>query len=67
MRILPSSPYADFVSKDWNSCKNTSRFVAPDSAAKIKKKYYKNYVRFEIQESPDNEIKEKDVIQLSFA
>ena len=67
MRILPSSPYADFIAKDWRSSKNPSRFVAPESVAKIKKKYYKNFVKFETQETPSNKVKKIEVIQLSFA
>jgi len=67
MRILPSSPYADFIAKDWSSSRNPSRFVAPQSIAKIKKKYYKNFVRFEIQEMTNNKVKKIEDIQLSFA
>ncbi len=67
MRILPSSPYAAFVAKDWHSAINSSNSMNPASAARIKKRYFKNFVKFEIQETSDVNLKKTESIQLSFA
>lgn len=67
MDIIPSSPYATFSAKDWQLSTNSSNFVDPFSPARIKKKYYKNFKRFEIQEALDRNIKKSESIQLSFA
>ena len=67
MNILPSSPYATFSAKYWKLSTNSPNCIDPRSSAKIKKKYYKNFVKFEIQESLNINPKEPETIQLSFA
>tara|TARA_Y100001968_G_C19448600_1_gene766920 strand:- start:5457 stop:5660 length:204 start_codon:yes stop_codon:yes gene_type:complete len=67
MNILPSSPYAAFSAKDWKLMTNSSRLVDPFRPARIKKKYYRDFVKFEIQEDFNIDDKSSETIQLSFA
>ena len=67
MRILPSSPYATFIAKDWNLSINSSHSINSAVSDKIKKRYNKNIVKFEIQEDSNISLKRTDSIQLSFA
>ena len=67
MNILPSSPYATFRARDWKSSTNSANSIDPNRPAKIKKKYYKNFVKFEIQEPINVNLKKSKTIQLSFA
>ncbi len=67
MKILPSSPYATFIAKDWNSPKNSSRSSNPNSSVRIKKSHYKNSIKYEIQEDYNFNTKKAETIQLSFA
>ena len=67
MKILSSSPYAVFNSKDWNSIKNNIKPMNPKTPVKLQKKFYKNYQRFEyIEVSQENNLEPK-LVQLSFA
>ncbi len=67
MRILSSSPYATFIAKEWNSSIKSPNSIDPTSTARIKKKYYKNFIKFEIQETSQENAKKSELIQLSFA
>ena len=68
MKVLASSsPYAVFIAKDWNSSINSSHSVDPSSIARIKKRYFKNFIKFEIQEYSASYLKNSKNIQLSFA
>ena len=68
MKVLASSsPYATFIARDWNSSINSSHLVDPSSKARIKKRYYKNFVKFEIQEDSNPCLQKSKNIQLSFA
>ena len=67
MRILSSSPYATFIAKEWNLSINSPSLNYPASGVRIKKRCYKNLVKFEIQETSPADLKRSELIQLSFA
>ncbi len=67
MRILSSSPYATFIAKEWNLSIKSPNSIDPASTARIKKRYYKNFIKFEIQETSQVAPKKSQLIQLSFA
>ena len=67
MKILSSSPYAVFNSKDWNSIKSNIKPMNSKTPVKLQKKFYKNYQRLEyIEVSQENNLEPK-LVQLSFA
>ena len=65
--LTSSSPYATFIAKDWNASINSPHSIDPMSRARIKKRYYKNFVKFEIQEYSNVKQKKTGYTQLSFA
>ena len=67
MKILPSSPYATFTAKDWNLSINSSNSINPSSRVRVKKLYFKNYVKSEIPVALNGNPQGSEVIQLSFA
>ena len=67
MKILSSSPYATFTAKDWNLSINSSNSINPSSRVRVKKLYFKNYVKSEIPVSLNGNPQGSEVIQLSFA
>ena len=67
MKILSSSPYATFTAKDWNLSINSSNSINPSSRVRVKKLYFKNYVKSEIPVSLNGNPQGSEEIQLSFA
>jgi len=67
MKILSSSPYATFTAKDWNLSINSSNSINPSSRVRVKKLYFKNYVKSEIPVALNGNPQGSEVIQLSFA
>jgi len=66
MKILPSSPYAVFNVKEWDSLLK-SRKKNNNNKYNLQKYYYKNHKKYNVKNSVTNEIKKKKLIQLSFA
>ena len=67
MKILPSSPYAVFNVKEWDSVLNSRKKFNKNSKYNLQKYYYKNFKKYNVQASARNEIKKTKLIQLSFA
>tara|TARA_Y100000589_G_scaffold206716_1_gene194900 strand:+ start:743 stop:946 length:204 start_codon:yes stop_codon:yes gene_type:complete len=67
MKILPSSPYAVFNVKEWDSLVNSRKKFNKNSKCKFQKYYYKNLKKYNVKSSARNEIKKTKLIQLSFA
>ena len=67
MKILSSSPYAVFNSKDWNSIKSNIKSMNSKTPVKLQKKFYKNHQRFEYIEVSQEKNLEPKLVQLSFA
>ena len=67
MKILPSSPYAVFNAKEWNSFLNSRKKINKNSTCNLQKYYYKNFKKYNVKGSVKNEIKKTELIQLSFA
>ena len=67
MKILPSSPYAVFNVKDWDSLLNSRKKFNKNSKCNLQKYYYKNLKKINEKNSVTNEIKKTKLIQLSFA
>ena len=67
MKILPSSPYAVFNVKEWESVLNSRKKINKNSKCNLQKYYYKNLKKYNVQGSVRNEIKKTKLIQLSFA
>ena len=67
MKILSSSPYATFTAKDWNLSINSSNSINPSSRVRVKKLYFKNYIKSEIPVALNGNPQGSEVIQLSFA
>ena len=67
MKILSSSPYATFTAKDWNLSINSSNSINPSSRVRVKKLYFKNFVKSEIPVALNGNPQGSEVIQLSFA
>ena len=67
MKILPSSPYAVFDVKEWDSLVNRSKKFNKNSKCNLRKYYYKNFKKYNMKSSVRNEIKKTQLIQLSFA
>ena len=67
MKILPSSPYAVFNVKEWDSLVNSRKKFNKNSKYNFKKYYCKNNKNFDTKDSVRKEIKRNKLIQLSFA
>jgi len=67
MKILPSSPYAVFNVKEWDSVLNSRKKFNNNSKCNLQKYYYKNFKKYNLKGSVGNEIKKTKLIQLSFA
>lgn len=67
MKILPSSPYAVFNVKEWDSLQNSRKKFNKNSKCNLQKYYYKNLKKYDVKASVRNEIKKTKLIQLSFA
>ena len=67
MKILPSSPYAVFNVKEWNSLVNSRKKFNKNSKCNLEKYYYKKLKKYNVRNSVRNEIKKAKLIQLSFA
>ena len=67
MKILPSSPYAVFNVKEWDSLQNSRKKFNKNSKCNLQKYYYKNLKKYDVKASVKNEIKKTKLIQLSFA
>ena len=67
MKILPSSPYAVFNVKEWDSLLNSRKKLNKNSKCNLQKYYYKNLKKYDVKASVRNEIKKTKLIQLSFA
>ena len=67
MKILPSSPYAVFNAKEWESLVNSRKKFNKNSKCNLQKYYYKNFKKYHVKNSVENESKKTKIIQLSFA
>ena len=67
MKILPSSPYAVFNVKEWDSVLNSRKKFNKNSKCNLQKYYCKNFKKYNVKGSIRNEIKKTKLIQLSFA
>ncbi len=67
MKILPSSPYAVFNVKEWNSLVNSRKKFNKNSKCNLEKYHYKKLKKYNVRNSVRNEIKKTKLIQLSFA
>ena len=67
MKILPSSPYAVFNVKEWESLCNRRKKFNKYSTCDLQKYYYKNLKKYNMKDSVRKEIKKTKLIQLSFA
>ena len=66
MKILPSSPYAVFNVKEWDSVLNSRKKFNKNSKCNLQKYYYNNFKKYNDKGSVRNEIKKTKLIQLSF-
>ena len=67
MKILPSSPYAVFNVKEWDSLVNSRKKFNKNSKCNLEKFCYKKLNKYNVRNSVRNEIKKTKLIQLSFA
>tara|TARA_Y100000589_G_scaffold241335_1_gene228878 strand:- start:3 stop:206 length:204 start_codon:yes stop_codon:yes gene_type:complete len=67
MKILPSSPYAVFNVKEWESLVNSRKRFNKKNQCNLQKYYYKNFKKYNVKDSANSEIKKTKLIQLSFA
>ena len=67
MEILPSSPYAVFNVKEWDSILNSRKKITKNSKCNLQKYYYENFKKYNVKDSANSEIKKTKLIQLSFA
>ena len=67
MKILSSSPYATFNSKEWNSIKINEKPINTNNPVRLQKKYYNNSKRYEYIEVFNEDIKQPKFVQLAFA
>ena len=67
MKILPSSPYAVFNAKEWDSLINSRKKITKNSKCNLQKNYCKNFKKYNAKNSVRKEIKKTILIQLSFA
>ena len=66
MKILPSSPYAVFNAKEWDSLLNVRKKNNKKSKCNLQN-YYKKLKKYNVKDSLRSEIKKTKLIQLSFA
>ena len=66
MKILPSSPYAVFNVKEWDSLVNCRKKFNKNSECNLQKYYYKKFKKYNAKNSVC-EIRKTKLIQLSFA
>jgi len=67
MKILPSSPYAVFNAREWDSLVNNRKKFNKNSKYKFQKYYCENFKKYNTNNSVRNKIKKTKLIQLSFA
>ena len=67
MKILPSSPYAVFNVKEWDSLVNSRKKFNKNSKSNLHKYHYKNFKKYNETSFFKKEIKKTKLIQLSFA
>jgi len=67
MKILPSSPYAVFNVKEWDSLLNGRKKLHKNSKCNLQEYYYKNSKKYNVKNSVRSKIKKTKLIQLSFA
>ena len=67
MKILPSSPYAVFNAKEWDSLLNNRKKFNKNNKFNLHSYYYKNFKECNVKNSFRREIKKNKLIQLSFA
>jgi len=67
MKNLPSSPYAVFNVKEWDSLVNSRKKFNRSSKCNLQKYCYKNFKKYSKKNSARSEIKKNKLIQLSFA
>tara|TARA_Y100001978_G_scaffold110173_1_gene98308 strand:- start:127 stop:330 length:204 start_codon:yes stop_codon:yes gene_type:complete len=67
MKILPSSPYAVFNVKEWDSLINSRKKLNKSSKCNLQKYNYKKLKKYNLKNSVVSEIKKNKLIQLSFA
>ena len=67
MKILPSSPYAVFNVKEWDSVLNSRKKFNKNSKCNLQKYYYKNSKKYNLKGFVGSENKKTKLIQLSFA
>ena len=67
MKILPSSPYAVFNVKEWDSLVNSRKKINKNSKYNLQNYYCRNFKKYNQKNPLGNEIKKTKLIQLSFA
>tara|TARA_Y100000589_G_scaffold10034_1_gene8423 strand:- start:120 stop:323 length:204 start_codon:yes stop_codon:yes gene_type:complete len=67
MKILPSSPYAVFNAKDWDSLVYSRKKLNKNNKCNLQKYYSKKFKKYNVKNSVGNQIKKTKLIQLSFA
>ena len=67
MKILSSSPYATFSSKEWKKATHSRSLIHPNDPAKLQKRYCKHFVKFKSKKVLQKNINVQESIQLSFA
>ena len=67
MKILPSSPYAVFNVKEWESLACSRKKFNKNNKCNLQKYYYKNFKNYNVKNSVSSKINKSKLIQLSFA
>ena len=67
MKILPSSPYAVFNVKEWDSLIDSRKKFNINSKGIVQKRYNKNLKNYNVKNSVRSKIQKNKLIQLSFA
>ncbi len=67
MKFFPSSPYAVFNAKEWDSLVNSRKRFNKNSRSNLQKYYYRKFKKYNLKNSVKSEIKKTKLIQLSFA
>ena len=67
MKILPSSPYAIFDVKEWDSLRNSRKKFNKNNKFNLKNYPKKNLQKYNVKNSVRNKIRKTKLIQLSFA
>tara|TARA_B100000212_G_scaffold153277_1_gene115381 strand:- start:441 stop:623 length:183 start_codon:yes stop_codon:yes gene_type:complete len=57
MKTLPSSPYAVFNVKEWESLVNRRKKINKKSKCNLQKFYYKNFKKYNVKDSVRNNLK----------